>query len=354
MLLSSSPAALGYRMPAEWEPHARTWMCWPTDRSIWVGHEAKVPGDYARVANAIASFEPLVMLVQPSRMEQASALLDASIVIQPLAIDDSWFRDTGPVFLVNDAGEKAAALFTFNAWGERFEPYKDDALAGLRVLEAEGIPYVTSPLVMEGGGLLTDGEGTLIVTESNVLNANRNPGWTKQEASIELKRVLGVEKVIWVPGDPYDNATDGHIDLIASFARPGILVVGNPGDGCDPRSKVMRENRRVLGMETDARGRRFDILDIPELDDDQAKGAGLYCRAYVNYYIANGGVVIPAYGSPLDEVAARVVAKAHPDRKVMQVAVGCIPFGGGGIHCITQQEPRARAACPHNNRELFV
>ncbi len=344
MHLSASPDQLGFRMPAEWEPHARAWMCWPTDRCIWKGHEAVVPGDYARVANAIAAFEPLIMLVQPRSYEEARALLSPSVEVAKLNIDDSWFRDTGPVFLVNGQGEKAAALFTFNAWGERFLPYKDDALAGLRVLEAEGVPYVTSPLVMEGGGILTDGEGTLIVAESNVLNANRNPGWTKAEAGAEFKRVLGVEKIIWVPGDPYDNATDGHIDLIASFARPGLLVVGCPGDGSDARSKVMRENRRVLELETDARGRRFDILDIPELDEGEATGASLFCRAYVNYYIANGGVVIPAYGSPQDSVAAEVVARAHPDRRVVQVDVGRIPFGGGGIHCITQQEPAGVAA----------
>ena len=236
----------------------------------------------------------------------------------------------------------AAALFTFNAWGDRFTPYKDDALAGLRVLEAQSIPYVTSSLVMEGGGLLTDGQGTLIVTESNVLNTNRNPGWTKDEATREFCRVLGVTKVIWVPGDPFDNATDGHIDLIASFARPGVLVVGNAGDGRDPRSEVMRENRRVLAMETDARGRRFDILDIPELGQDEARGGDLFCRAYVNYYIANGGVIIPSYGSPRDAQAAAIIAKAHPDRRVIQVPVGAIPFGGGGIHCITQQEPLGR------------
>ena len=344
MLLSASPAQLGFRMPAEWEPHARTWMCWPTERSIWEGHETAVPVDYARVANAIARFEPLTMLVQPRSFDEARSLLAPNIRVVPLSIDDSWFRDTGPIFLVNDRGEKAAALFTFNAWGERFMPYKDDALAGLRVLEAEGISYVTSPLVMEGGGLLTDGDGTLIVTESNVLNGNRNPGWTKAEADAEFMRVLGVKKVIWVPGDPYDSATDGHIDLIASFARPGVLVVGDPGDGNDPRSKVMRENRRVLALETDARGRRFEILDIPELGEEEAKGASLYCRAYVNYYIANGGVIIPAYGSPRDHVAAGVVVKAHPDRKIVQVNVGCIPFGGGGIHCITQQEPAGIAA----------
>jgi agmatine deiminase len=344
MLLGASPQQLGFRMPAEWEPHARTWMCWPTDRCIWKGHETVVPGDYARVANAIAAFEPLTMLVQPRSFDEARALLDPSVCVQPLSIDDSWFRDTGPVFLVNGHGEKAAALFTFNAWGERFLPYKDDALAGLRVLEAEGIPYVTSSLVMEGGGILTDGEGTLIVAESNVLNSNRNPGWTKARADAEFKRLLGVDKVIWVPGDPYDAATDGHIDLIASFARPGVLVVGHPGDGSDPRSKIMRENRRVLELETDAKGRRFEILDIPEIGEEQAKGSSLFCRAYVNYYIANGGVVIPAYGSALDSVAAEVVMKAHPDRKVVQVDVGRIPFGGGGIHCITQQEPAAGRA----------
>lgn len=339
MLLTSSPADLGYRMPAEWEPHARTWMCWPTDRCIWRGHEAAVPRDYARIANAISVFEPLTMLVAPAKLAEAQALLSPRTRIVELEIDDSWFRDTGPVFLVDDRGGKAAALFTFNAWGERFLPYKDDALAGMRVLEAEGIAYVASPLVMEGGGLLTDGQGTLIVSESNVLHANRNPGWTKAEAGAELKRVLGVEKIIWLPGDPYDTATDGHIDLIASFARPGVLVVGDAGSGSDDRSRLMRENRRVLELETDARGRSFEIAAIPELDQDQAQGADLYCRAYVNYYIANGGVVIPAYGSPLDAVAAAVVAKAHPDRRVVQVDVGCIPFGGGGIHCITQQEP---------------
>ena len=257
-------------------------------------------------------------------------------------MDDSWLRDSGPNFVLDAAGARAAAVFRFNAWGAKCRPFDKDAAIGGRVAALASAAAFRSDLIVEGGGFLSDGEGTLITAESCVLNPNRNPGWSKLEADAELRAMLGVKKIIWLPGDLTDGATDGHVDGYVAFARPAVVLCETVADPSDPRFSIMAENRKVLESETDARGRRFDLLPIVEAPRTAVPGGEeLYCRSYVNFYLANGAVIAPAYGIAEDAAAVETLRRAYPQRQVVTLLLRDLFRGGGGIHCITQQEPRA-------------
>lgn len=334
------PADLGFAMPAEWAPHAGCWMAWPRRAELWQQHLEAARHDYARVAQAIARFEPLTMIVDPGQEADARRTCGASVDIVTLPIDDSWLRDSAPTIVVHPDGRRAAAAFTFNAWGGKYSPHDRDAALGERLAAQAEIPAYRSSLVIEGGGFLSDGEGTLITAETCVLNPNRNPGWTRAQAEAELRAMLGVRKVIWLPGDVTDTETDGHVDGYVSYVKPATVLVEVVADPQDPRHAIMAENRRVLELETDARGRRFDLLPIVEAPRSAVPpGAEGYCRSYVNFYIANGAIIAPAYGIAEDAVAFEALRLAYPDRVVVPVSLRDLFRGGGGIHCITQQVP---------------
>ncbi len=258
------PANLGFTMPAEWAAHSGCWMGWPQRESIWHGYMDAARNDFARVAQAIARYEPLTMLADPSQVMDAALRCGPTVRVLPMPIDDSWLRDSGPTFLLDARGQKAASAFVFNAWGAKCQPFDQDAAIGARVAALASAPTYKSELVVEGGGFLSDGEGTLITAESCVLNPNRNPGWTKAQAEVELRAMLGVEKVIWLPGDLTDMATDGHVDGYVALFKPAGVLFEVVADPADPRYAIMAENRRVLESETDARGRRFEIVPIAE------------------------------------------------------------------------------------------
>jgi len=267
----------------------------------------------------------------------------AQVRVLAVPLDDSWLRDSGPTFLLNAAGERAAAAFTFNAWGAKFHPFDLDAALGARVADLAAARVFQSDLVIEGGGFLSDGEGTLITAETCVLNPNRNPGWSKAQADAELRSMLGVEKIIWLPGDSTDDSTDGHVDGYVALTRPGVVLCETVVDPDDPRFAIMAENRKVLQTETDARGRHFELLPIPEAPRTAVpEGEDIYCRSYVNFYLANGAVIAPWYGIAEDAAAAETLRRAYPERRVVMLELGDLFRGGGGIHCITQQEPRGR------------
>jgi agmatine deiminase len=334
------PADLGYSMPAEWAPHVGCWMAWPKRVELWREYLEAAREDYARVARAIAGFEPVTLLADPKDVTDARMRCGPSVNVVSMPIDDSWLRDSGPTIVTDSAGRRAAAVFTFNAWGGKYQPHDQDATLGERLAALTGILAYRSDLVVEGGGFLSDGEGTLITAETCVLNPNRNPGWTKAEAGAELRAMLGVKKVIWLPGDVTDTETDGHVDGFIAYVRPATLLCEVVADPEDPRYAIMAENRRVLETETDARGRRFDLLPIVEAPRSAVpSGQEGYCRSYVNFYIANGAVIVPAYGIAEDTAAIDMVRRAYPDRQVVPIALSDLFRGGGGIHCITQQEP---------------
>jgi len=328
-----------FRMPAEFEPHAATWMAWPTRREIWGDLFREVKGDYAALARTVARLEPVRMVANPPDAAEAQELCGPTVSIVELPIDDSWTRDSGPIFLTAAGGVRLAATFRFTAWGHKYSGFEHDAALAGAIADRLGVSRITSQLALEGGAILVDGQGTLITTESCLLNPNRNPGLSKGEIDRELTRMLGVTKIIWLPGDPTETETDGHIDGIAALARPGQLLLESVADRSDPRHEILRENRRALELATDACGRRFELIPIEEVDASRAVGPR-YCRSYVNFYIVNGAVIAPAYGLDSDERVAATLRTAFPQRSVVLQPIGSIAVGGGGFHCITQQEPQ--------------
>ena len=339
-MASSDPRDQGYYMPAETAPHSCCWMAWPCREGLWPD-EAATEQAYADVANAIARFEPVKMLVAPHKRDAAGRLLGEGVELITMLIDDSCARDSGPNFLVNDQGELSASTWTFNAWGGKYSPFDQDAQMGRRICESLGIKPFVSSLIAEGGGITVDGEGTVITTESCFLNRNRNPGWSRDEVSAELCRTLGAEKVIWIPGDVEETETDGHVDGIAAFIEPGRVLVEINSDKSDPHYGIGELNRDALKNQKDARGRTLELEFIEEghYHPDVWNGG---CSSYVNSYFANGAVVVSGYGYDRDAQAIEVYERLFPNREVVLVEINPIAVGGGGIHCITQQQPLAR------------
>jgi agmatine deiminase len=315
-------------------------MAWPCRDGLWPDREATEKA-YADVANTVGRFEPVRMLVAPHTLDRARALLGAGVEIVPMSIDDSWARDSGPNFLVNDQGELSASTWTFNAWGGKYSPFDQDALMGKRICESLGIEPFVSSLIAEGGGITVDGEGTVITTESCLLNRNRNPAWSRDEVNAELCRTLGVEKVIWIPGDVNETETDGHVDGIAAFIEPGRVLVEINSDRSDPHYAVGELNRDALKNQKDARGRTLELEFIEEGHYHPEVWNG-GCSSYVNSYFANGAVVVSGYGYDRDQQAMEVYERLFPEREVVQVQINAIAIGGGGVHCITQQQPVVR------------
>ena len=331
-------AAAGFHIPAEWEAHERCWMAWPCRVETWGDNLDATRRTYAEVANAVGEFEPVTMLVLRRDVDNARSLCSEKVSILPADIDDSWLRDTGPNFVRNNSGEIAASLFHFNAWGTKYASWGKDAAIGHRIAEYLGVRTFSTPLFMEGGGINVDGDGTVLTTEQCVLNDNRNPGLAREEAEQVFRDSLGVAKVLWMPGDPDDTETDGHIDGIACFVEPGkVLVEICPAVGTE-RYDNMQANLNALRRATDAKGRALEIVLIEEAYEAERRNEIFAC-SYINFYIANGGIVMPRFGIDRDEDARQNVAALFPDRDVAQVDISDIAIGGGGIHCITQQQP---------------
>ncbi len=331
-------ASAGYHMPAEWSPHDRCWMAWPCREDFWGPHLVSTQNAYADVANAISEFEPVSMLCPPRDFDNARNLCGEKVEILAVELDDSWMRDSGPNFVLNGAGQLAASLFHFNAWGGKHAPWGKDAAIGHRIAEYLGIPTYTSTIYMEGGGINVDGEGTVLATLQNVLNENRNPGLSHTEAEQILCAALGTKKVIWLPGDPEDTETDGHVDGIACFVAPGkVLVEICPAVGTE-RYDNMQANLDAIRGQTDAAGRELEVATIEEAYEAERRG-DIFANSYINFYIANGAIVMPKFGIDRDEDARRTLQRLFPDREIVQLGISDIAIGGGGIHCITQQQP---------------
>ncbi|RJO73338.1 agmatine deiminase family protein [Nocardia panacis] len=332
-----------WMMPDEGRPHARTWMAFGAGERIW-GPELvpEVQRNLAAIATAIARFEPVSMLVRPEEMGLARNLMGgANVELIAAEIDDLWMRDTSAVF-VGGNGARAAVDFNFNGWGGKQQHRRDGQVARI-VAERAGVERLRTDLVLEGGGIEVDGAGTAIITESCVLNRNRNPGWKKHDVEEELAYLLGLSKVIWLPGIAGKDITDGHTDFYARFAAPGIVVAGLDNDPDSFDYDVTRRHLDILHQATDADGRplRIEVLEGPSTvretfaEDDFAAG-------YINFYVCNGAVIAPEFGDARTDAAARdTLRRLFPDREVVQLNIDGIAAGGGGIHCTTQQEPAA-------------
>ncbi|WP_225802981.1 agmatine/peptidylarginine deiminase [Streptomyces sp. NK15101] len=337
------------RMPAETDPHVRTFMAWPALSSVWSTQLDGVRNDIARVAYAISRFEPVVVLARPSQAADARYVCGPGayhgIEVVEIANDDLWIRDFGPTFVVAP-GAIAGVDTNFNGWGKTgtsyYQPYANDAAAATTLLGRYGVNRIQAPFVGEGGSLETDGQGTLMATVSSLVNSNRNPGMTQDQVEQSMKWALGADKVIWVPGLAGQDITDCHIDCLARFVAPGKVILDQPGPGTSSKwVAVYNETKKVLQSATDAQGRRLDITELPGPDRRYIRGRGTdFLSSYTNYYTANGAVLVPQFGdSYADGVAYDILRAAYPGRTVVQVKIDNIASGGGGIHCATQSQP---------------
>jgi agmatine deiminase len=335
-----TPADDGFFMPAEWAPHERCWMAWPCRDSLWGEGLAAARAAYAAVAKAISAFEPVTMLANAEELEEAGAQCGPDVSCQAMPLDDSWMRDSGPSFVIDGKGGLAGVDWRFNAWGGKFQPYDQDALTAERLLAQLSLPRYAAPLVLEGGSIHVDGEGTLLTSEECLLHPNRNPDLTRVDIEELLRRYAGVESFVWLGEGLDKDDTDGHVDNIACFVRPGVVMAVTCDDPADRNHAIMKDNLARLAKARDAKGRALEVIELPLPREPRYLDGQRLALSYVNYYIANGGVVMPSFGDANDAQAFEIVSRAFPGRKVVQVEAGAILVGGGGIHCITQQQPR--------------
>jgi agmatine deiminase len=342
----TTPRSEGFSMPAEWAPHERCLMSWPTvSRAYWGDFYLLVQATHAAVARAVARFEPVLVIANVGEGGNARSYCGSdNIDVVELPIDDSWIRDNGPYFVLGPGGTRAVADFPFNSWGEKYLPYDKDARVTQLLCEYFGWRRFAAPMVLEGGAFTVDGEGTLITTESCLLHPTRNPGMSKEQQEAVLRDFLGVDRVIWLKaGRTEATDTDGHVDGVCHYVAPGRVILHMVHDADHVDYENFRENRSRLDEATDARGRPIEVLGMDRRTTVDIGGKHL-TMTYVNSYQANGGLVVPTAGSSFDEHALERLREIFPDREIVGVPTPVLSYGGGGIHCITQQVPAAPVA----------
>lgn len=333
------------RMPAEWEPHTRTWMEFPPINETFASDPERYRAAWTAVANTIVQYEPVTVLASPDDVDAATALLERDVDVVAVPIDDAWMRDSGPTFTVTD-GRLTAVHWTFNGWGDAgFSEFGREREVGGWVARRAGVAdadLARSPLVNEGGGFHVDGEGTVLLTDTVQLDPGRNPGWTREQVEAEIHPRLGTSRAIWLPRGltrDYERfGTRGHVDIVAAFVAPGRVVAHVQRDPAHPDHPVTAELVARLRASTDAAGRPLEVVELPAptvLADD----AGWVDYSYVNHYVCNGAVVVGAFDDPHDELVAGILADCYPDREVVLVPARDLFDRGGGVHCITQQQP---------------
>ena len=342
-----TPKEKNYRMPAEWEHHECCWMQWPYENPKLNSYGA-VPTwshfdfekgrlAWAKVAKAILKFEKVKMIVHPKNMNNAKKLLDPKIEIIEFSIDDCWARDSGAIFLLNNENKLGGVDWEFNGWG-KFSPYDSDNKIARFMIEHSSATYFKSDMILEGGSIHVDGNGTLITTEQCLLNKNRNPYLSKEDIEKNLRKFLGVNKIIWLKHGT-DEGTDGHIDNVACFTKHGTVIALSCSDKNDSYYERINENLEILKTSTDSKGRRLEVIELEMSykrlipNDDEPS-------SYINFYIANNGIVMPSFNDEnADNNAKKIIQSAFPDRNIIAINGIDILMGGGNVHCITQQQP---------------
>jgi agmatine deiminase len=328
------------RMPAEFDRHEGTVIAWPCRDEIYPGPlMAEARDAHAQLAQAIARFEPVWMVADPGDAADAADRCGPEVTVVELPIDDSWFRDSGPIY-VFDGPDRVAMDFVFNGWGEKFAPWDRDAAVARAWAETMGHPVRSVPLVFEGGSITVDGLGTAATTTQCLLHPNRNPDLTQTEIEDQVCDSLGLDAVIWLPyGLALDDDTDGHVDNVAAFTAPGTLLLQGCDDPAEDDWVRMNVNRRVADGHPDAHGERIETVVVPVLPFVERDGARL-AVPYLNLYVGNGFVVVPTCGHPADDEMVALIAAQFPGRETFALEIGeILAVGGGGIHCITQQIP---------------
>lgn len=328
-------------MPDEGDPHKRTWMAFGASSTIWGSRLLPVArANLGLIARTIAQFEPVTMLVRSNEQVLAGSACGPEVDLLVCPMDDLWMRDTGPVFVKDARGVRSGVNFNFNGWGGK-QVFGRDRLVAAAVTKAAGVPLTATSLVLEGGGIEVDGLGTAIITESCVLNRNRNPGWTKAAVEAQLKTLLGLKTIIWLPGIVGKDITDGHTDFYARFAAPGVVIAHMDNDPASYDNAVTKRHLAILRAARDARGQ---LLKVVVLNAPTNVRPGLasndFAAGYVNFYVCNDAVIAPQFGDAKADANARsTLLELFPTREVVQLNIDGIAAGGGGIHCTTQQEP---------------
>lgn len=337
---------MSWYMPAETAPQQRVWMAFPPAGYILGDSAADAERAYrawSAVALAAAEYVPVTMLVDPADLAEAKRWLGGAVELLEHPLDDAWMRDIGPTFVLDEHGRQGAVDWGFNGWGrQEWARWDNDATVAAAVAEHAGVPRVPSALVNEGGGIHVDGRGTVLLTETVQLDPYRNPGMSKQDVQAELARTIGARHAVWLPRgltrDTQRYGTKGHVDILVTVPEPGTLLVHTQRDPAHPDYAVCRENRRLLGAATDADGNPWRIVELPA-PRTLRDGAGWVDYSYVNHLVTRDAVLACAFDDPADTEAAAILADAYPGREVVTVDARALFARGGGIHCITQQQP---------------
>jgi agmatine deiminase len=335
----STPRDDGFAMSPDWVPHSRCWMAWPCREAPWGGGLEAARRAYADVAQAIVRFEPVTMIARPELVAMASLYCGPGITILPLEHDDSWVRDTGPSFLGDATGQLAGVQWVFNGWGEVYPDHQQDRQMAQRILEHVGARRYSSALVLEGGSVHVDGEGTCLAATGAVLDQRRNPGLGREEAEAVLKRELGCTVVIWLPSGLVDDETGGQVENVACFARPGLVLALATDDKADANFSGLAENLDVLRAATDAQTRTLEVVTVPQPKARARHDGRRLTLSHLSCYVANGAVIVPRFGDASDAAASKILAAAWPGREIVPIDALEIVAGGGGIHGITLGQP---------------
>ncbi|MDC5698252.1 agmatine deiminase family protein [Intrasporangium calvum] len=333
-------------MPSEAAPHECTWMAWPS-QGYTLGDTAEEVArarlTWAAVANAVIEFEPVRMVVVPEDLAVARAHLHPDVELLTASLDDAWMRDIGPTFVVGEGGQLGAVDWVFNGWGaQAWASWEHDARIGAFVAGQTPAELIPSTLVNEGGGIHVDGLGTVLLTETVQLDPGRNPGLTRADVEAELARTIGATHAIWLPRGltrDYDEfGTRGHVDIVATIPSPGVLLLHEQEDPSHPDHVVSKELRDLLSEARDARGERFEVVGVPA-PRTLADAEGPVDWSYLNHLVVNDAVIACTFDDPQDARALGMLADAYPGRRIVGVDARPLFDRGGGIHCITQQQP---------------
>lgn len=319
-------------VPGEFAPHQRTLICWPTRRDLYGEHMAEAKRAHAALARTVSGFEPVTMIATPADAHEARRACGDSVDVVGIPIDDSWVRDSGPIYAFED-GRLVAQDWIFNGWGNKFVPFDDDAALAARWAAHAGHAVRSIDMVLEGGSITVDGT-TVVTTEQCLLNPNRNPHLDRASIESRLRAELGMSDVVWLPhGLSMDDDTDGHVDNVAAFVAPGVLVIQGCADATLVDHAQLVVNREV------AERHALVVREIPVLPVIEWGGRTVQVP-YLNFYLVNGGVIVPVCGHADDDEMLALLAEFIPDREVVGLDVGgVLAYGGGGIHCVTQQIP---------------
>jgi len=342
--MNDSVKPSGFLMPAEWHPHKATWLAWPKNRETWPEHMDEARRAFCEMIGHLTKDERVRLLIPPLDQEPPPSFpqeVVSRIDFLEIPYNDSWMRDAGPIFVHSEKEENrlAAHDFIFNAWGDKYQPWDDDDAIPSRALSSESIPVYCQDFVLEGGSIDVNGRGTLITTEQCLLNPNRNPRWDRSGIEDQLKRLRGVQRVLWLGEGIEGDDTDGHVDDITRFVNETTLITMRAPNKSDANFLPLEENFKKLKTMGDQDGNKLTVVDLPMPDIELSGPFGRSPASYANFYIANKRVLVPVYGAPNGDSVLSSFRDLFPDREIIPIDCTGLVCGLGAIHCVTQQEP---------------